>query len=126
MPSNHLNLCHPLLLLPSVFPSIRVFSNELALCIRWPKYWSFSLSISPANEYSGSISFRIWGRMDTCICMVESLHCLPEAITTLFVNQLYCIKSLGGKKSHYGKQFDKNLLEFRNSVVSDPLLKLQK
>ena len=59
MPSNHLILCHPLLLLPSIFPSIRVFSNESALCIRWPKYWSFSFSISPSNEYSGLISFRI-------------------------------------------------------------------
>ena len=59
MTSNHLILCHPLLLLPSIFPSIRVFSYELALCIRWPKYWSFSFSISPSNEYSGLISFRI-------------------------------------------------------------------
>ena len=59
MPSNHLILCHPLLLLPPIFPSIRIFSNELALCIRWPKYWSFSFSISPSNEYSGLISFRI-------------------------------------------------------------------
>ena len=59
MLSNHLVLCHPLLLLPSVFPSIRVFSNESALCIRWPKYWSFSFSINPSNEYSGLISFRI-------------------------------------------------------------------
>ena len=59
MPSSHLILCHPLLLLPSVFPSIRVFSNELSLCIRWPKYWSFSFNISPSNEYSGPISFRI-------------------------------------------------------------------
>ena len=60
MPSNRLVLCHPLLLLPSIFPSIRVlFSNELALWIRWPKYWSFSFSISPSNEYSGLISFRI-------------------------------------------------------------------
>ena len=59
MPSNHLTLCHPLLLLPSIFPSIRDFSNKLALCIRWPKYWSFSFSISPSNEYSGLISFRI-------------------------------------------------------------------
>ena len=56
MPSNHLIFCHPLLLLPSIFPSIRVFSNELALPIRWPKYWSFSFSISPSNEYSGLIS----------------------------------------------------------------------
>ena len=59
MPSNHLILCHPLLLLPSSFPSIRVFSNELALCISWPKYWSFSFSISPSNEYSRLISFRM-------------------------------------------------------------------
>ena len=59
MPSNHLIFCHPLLFLSSVFPSIRVFSNELALRIRWPKYWSFSFSISPSNEYSGLISFKI-------------------------------------------------------------------
>ena len=58
MPSNHLILCHPLLL-PSIFPSIRIFSNELVLCIRWPKYWSFSFSISPSDEYSGLISFRM-------------------------------------------------------------------
>ena len=59
IPYNHLILCHPLLLLPSIFSSIRVFSNELALNIRWPNYWSFSFSISPCNEYSGLISFRI-------------------------------------------------------------------
>ena len=59
MPSNHLILCHPLLLLPSIFPSIRVFSNELALRIRWTKYWSFSFSISPSNEHSGLIFFRM-------------------------------------------------------------------
>ena len=59
MPSNHLILCQPLLRLPSIFPSIRIFSNESALRIRWPKYWSFSFSISPANEYSGLISFSI-------------------------------------------------------------------
>ena len=58
VPSSHLTLCHPLLL-PSVFPSIRVFSNESTLCIKWPEYWSFSFSISPSNEYSGLISFRI-------------------------------------------------------------------
>ena len=59
MPSNHPILCHPLLLLPSVFPSIRVFSNESALRIRWPKYWSFTFSISPSNEHPGLISFRM-------------------------------------------------------------------
>ena len=59
MPSNHLTLCHPLLLPPSIFPSIRVFSNESVLCVRWPKYWSFSFNISLSNEYSGLISFRM-------------------------------------------------------------------
>ena len=59
MPSNHLILCRPLLLLPSIFPSIRMFSSESVLCIRWPKYWTFSFSISPFNEYSGLISFRM-------------------------------------------------------------------
>ena len=59
MPSNHLILCCHLLLLPSIFPSIKFFSNESVLCIRWPKYWSFSFSISPSNEYSGLISFRM-------------------------------------------------------------------
>ena len=65
MPSNHLILCHPLLLLPSIPPSIRVFSNESTLRIRWPKYWSFSFSISPSNEYAGMTSFRMdW--LDLC------------------------------------------------------------
>ena len=59
MPSNYLILCHPLFLLPSIFPRVRVFSNESTLCILWPKYWSFSFSISPCSEYSGLISFRI-------------------------------------------------------------------
>ena len=59
MPSNHLILCHALLLLPSIFPSIRVFSNESVVCIRWPKYWSFGFNISPSNEYSGLISFMM-------------------------------------------------------------------
>ena len=67
MPFNHLILCRPLLFLPSVFPSIRVFSNESALHIRWPKYWSFSLSISPSNEHPGLISFRMdW--LDQPLC----------------------------------------------------------
>ena len=59
MPSTHLTLCHPLLLPPSIFPSIRVFSNESVLHIKWPKYWCFTFSISPSNEYSGLISFRM-------------------------------------------------------------------
>ena len=76
MPSNHLILCHPLLLLPSVFPSIRVFSNESAVCIRWPKYWSFSFSISPSNEYSGLISFRM-GYLDL-LAVQETLKSLLQ------------------------------------------------
>ena len=61
MPSNHLILCHPLILLPSIFPSVRIFSNGSALHIRWPKYWNFSFSISPSNEHTGLISFRMTG-----------------------------------------------------------------
>ena len=59
MPSNHLILCHPILLQPTIFPNFKVFSNESDICIRWPKYWNFSFSISPINEYSGLISFRV-------------------------------------------------------------------
>ena len=76
MPSNHLILCHPLILLPSVFPSIRVFSNELVLHIRWPKYWNFSYCISSSNEYSGLLSFR----MD-CLALLAiqgTLKSLPQ------------------------------------------------
>ena len=80
MPSNHLILCCPLLLLPSIFPSIKVFSNESVLCIRCPKYGSFSFSISPSNEYSGLISFRI----DWFDCLAKPLsfpHCSPAMLT---------------------------------------------
>ena len=76
MPSNHLILCHPLLVLPSIFPSIRVFSNESVLHIRWPKYWSFSFSISPSNDYSGLLCFRIdW--LDL-IAVLETLKSLLQ------------------------------------------------
>ena len=74
MPSNHLILCRPLLLLPSIFPRIRIFLNESALRIRWPEYWSFSFSISPSNEYSGLISFRMdWLDLLAVQCSLESL-----------------------------------------------------
>ena len=76
MPSSHFILCHPLLLLPSIFPSIRIFSNESALCIRWPKYWSFSFSISPSNENSGLISCRIdWFDI---LAVQRTLKCLLQ------------------------------------------------
>ena len=89
MPSNHLILCQPLLLLPSIFPNIRVFSNELALHIRWPKYWSFSFSISPSNGYIGWISFRIdWFHF---IALQGTLRRTPlfESINSLAHRLLY-------------------------------------
>ena len=90
MLSNYLILCHPLLL-PSIFPSIRVFSNELALHIRWPKYWSFSFSISPSNEYSGLISFRIdWFDLFAVQGTQESSPAPQfESISSLLLSLLY-------------------------------------
>ena len=82
MPSNHFTLCHPLLLLPSIFPSIRVFSHGSVLRIRWPEYWSFSFNISPSNEYSGLISFRInWFDLLAVQGALNSLlqHCSTKA-----------------------------------------------
>ena len=87
MPTNHLVLCRSLLLLPSIFPSISVFSNESALCIRWPKYWSFYFNISPSNKYSGLISFRIdWFDLLAVQGTVKSLlqhHSLKASILQL-------------------------------------------
>ena len=95
MPSNHLILCHPLVLLPSIFPSIKVFSNESALRIRWPKYWSFSFNISSSNEYSGLISFRMnWLDLLAVQVTLKSLlqhHCSKASIlhrSVLFIVQL--------------------------------------
>ena len=77
MPSSHLILCRPLLLLPSIFPSISVFSNESTLCMRWPKYWSFSFSISPSNDYPGLISFRMdWLDLFAVLSTEFKLSCL--------------------------------------------------
>ena len=85
MPSNHLILCHPLPLLPSIFPSIRVFSNESSLCIRWPKYWSFSFNISPSNEHPGLISFRMdWLDLLTVQGTLKSLHQLHSSKASIF------------------------------------------
>ena len=96
IPSNHLILCHPLHLLPSIFPSIRVFSNELALPIRWPKYWSFSFSISPSSEYLGLISFRMdW--LDLLVVQ-GTLKSLP----VLYIKSLFII-SITFIASEYNK-----------------------
>ena len=100
MPSNHLILCHPLPLPPSIFPSIRVFSNKSVLCIRWPKYWTFNFSISPSNEYSGLISFRIdWlnllGVQETLKSLLQ--HQNPKASiymvgkVTLYIRHIFCV-----------------------------------
>ena len=93
MPSNHLILCHLLLLLPSIFPNIRVFSNESALCIRCPKYWSFSFNISPSNEHPGLISFRTdW--LDLLAVQRDSQESSPapqsESIISSALSLLYC------------------------------------
>ena len=88
MPSNHLILCCPLLLLPSIFPSIKVFSDESVLHIRWPKYWSFSFSVSPSNEYSGLISFRMaW--LDLLIVQESSSTPQFKSISSLVLSFLY-------------------------------------
>ena len=103
-PFNHFLLCHPLLLLPSIFPSIRDFSNEPVLCIRWPKYWSFRVSISPSNEYSGLISFRMeWLDLLAVQVTLKSLlqhHCSKASVlrcSALFIVQLSRLYMTTGK-----------------------------
>ena len=104
MPSNHLILCHCFLILPSIFPAIRVFSSESVLCIRWPKYWSFSFSINPSNEYSGLIVFRIdWFYLLVVQGTLNSLvqgHSLNASIlqcSTFFILQLLHLYMTTGK-----------------------------
>ena len=92
MPSSHLILCRPLVLPPPIFPSVRVFSNESVLCIRWPKYWSFSFNISPSNEYSGLISFKM-DRLDLLAVQRESQESSPtpqfKSISSSVLSLLY-------------------------------------
>ena len=95
-PSNHLILCHSLLLLPSIFPSIRVFSNESALCIRWPKYWSFSFSISPFNEHPGLIYFR----MDWLISLQFKGLSRVSSNTTVQKHQFFSVQLSLWSNSH--------------------------
>ena len=112
MPSNHLILCHPLLLVPSIFPSIRVFSNEAVLCIQWPKYWSFS--ISPSNEYSGLISFRI-----DCFDLLAARGTLKSPNTTLQKHQFFSTQLSLSSNTHphmtTGKILEKILEKYLNS-----------
>jgi len=114
MPSNHLILCCPLLLLPSIFPNIRVFSNESALCIRWPKCWSFSFNISPSNEDPGLISFRMdWLDLLAVQGTLKSLfqHCSPKA--SLLLRSAFFIVQL----SHPYMTTGKNITLTRQTYV---------
>ena len=130
MPSNHLIFCCPLLLLPSIFPSIRVFSNELVLHIRWPKYWSFSFRICPSNEYSGLISFRM-DLLDLLAVQgtLKSLlqhHSSKASIlwhSAFFIVQLshpYITNVVNKGQRKKGKKSFKNLLEF---IIKWPITK---
>ena len=96
MSSNHLILCHPLLLLPSIFPSVRVFSNDSVFCIRWPKYWRFSFSISPSNVYSGLISFR----SDSVISLQSKGLSRVFSNTTVWKHQFFATQSSWWFNSH--------------------------
>ena len=119
MPSNHLILCHPLLLLPSIFPSIRVFPNESILHIRWPKYWSFSFSISPSNEYSGIISFRVdWLDLLTVQGTLKSLLQHHNSKASILRHSTYFIVHLSHPHTTTGKTIALTRQTFVGLVMS--------
>ena len=119
MPSNHLILCHPLLLLPSIFPSIRVFSNESAFRIRWPKYWSFSFSISPSNEYSGLISFRMdWLDLLAVQGTLKSLFQHHSSKASVFRCSAFFIVQLSHPYITTGKTIALTIWTFASKVMS--------
>jgi len=119
MPSNHLILCHPLLLLPSIFPRIRVFSNESTLHIRWPKYWSFSFSISPSNEYSGLISFRIdWFDLLVLQGTLKSLLQHHSSKASILWCSAFFIVQLSHPYMTTEKNIALTILTFVNKVIS--------
>ena len=119
MPSNHLFLCHPLLLLPSIFPSIRVFSNELALCIRWTKYWSFSFSISPSNEYSGLISFGIdWFDLLAVQGTLKSLFQRHSSKASILQHSAFFMVQLSHPYMTTGKTIALTIWTFVSKVMS--------
>ena len=121
MPSSHLILCHPLLLLPSIFPSIRVFSNESALSIRWPKYWSFSFNISPSNEHPGLISFRMnW--LDV-LAVQETLKSLLQHHSSK-ASILQCSTVFIVQLSHPYMTTGKTIAKIKYKFVSIPLFSL--
>ena len=115
MPSNHLILCHPLPLLPSIFPSIRVFSSESALHIRWPKYWSFSFSISLSSEYSGLISFQVdWFDL---LALKGTLKSLLQKHHSSKASVLWCSASFIGQLSHLYMTTGKTIALIRQTFV---------
>ena len=114
MPSNHLILCHPLLLLPSIIPSIRVFSSESVLHIRWPKYWSFSFSISPSNEYSGVIYLRMdWLNLLAVQGTLKSLFQHHSSKASLLQHSTFFIVQL----SHHYMTTEKTIALTRRTFV---------
>ena len=119
MPSNHLILCHPLLLPPSIFLNIRVFSNESVLCIRWPKYWSFSFSISPSNENSGLISFRVdWLNLLTVQGTLKSLLQHHSSKASIFKCSAFFIVQLSHPYMTTGKTIALTRWTFVGKVMS--------
>ena len=120
MPSNHLIICRPLLLLPSIFPSIRVFSNKSALCIRWPKYWSFSFSISPSKEYSELISVRIdWFDFHAVQGTLKNLqHHSSKA--SILQRSAFFMDQLSHPYMTTGKNIDLTIQSFVGKVMSLP------
>ena len=114
-PSNHLILCHPLFLPPSIFPSIRVFSNESVLRIRWPKYWSFSFSISPSNEYSGLVSFRMdWLDLLT----VQETHQNHNSKASIFYHSAFLMVQVSHPYMNTGKTIALTWWTFVRKVMS--------
>ena len=119
MPSNHLILGHSLLLLPSIFPSIRIFPNESALCIRWPKYWSFSFSISPSNEYSGLISFRMdWLDLLAVQGILKSLLQHYSSKASILWRSAFCIVQLSHSYMITGKTIALTRWTFVGKIMS--------
>ena len=119
MPSNQLILCRPLLLLPSIFPNIRVFSNESALCIRWPKYWSFSFNISPSNEYLGLISFRMdWLGLLAVQGTLKSLLQHHSLKASILQRSAFCIVQLSHPYMTTGKTIALTRHTFVDKVMS--------
>ena len=119
MPSNHLILCRPLLLLPSIFPSIRVFSNESVLCIRWPEYWSFSFNINPSNEHPGQISFRMdWLDLLAIQGALKSLLQHHSSIASILQCLAFFIVQLSHPYMTTGKTIDLTRHTFVGKVMS--------